>query len=593
MVVWIAAGLGALGCTGDPAKVNQPPNGNRPPSAVIDVPLGTPEGAEILFDGSGSSDPEGGSLTYLWDFGDHGTSTARSARHAFPDEGVYIATLTVRDAQGASSTDSVAIQVVNFPPVFTTLKTHPAPLPTEFAVPVDIVFFDPGLADRVTAHIEWGDGAVQMLVSDTTILSHTYNTPGRYTITVTATDGDGGTGTRATTVDIFDGYEVIDLGTLGGNAAFPVALNDRGQVVGQSTTADGRVHAFLWDNGVMRDLSEPGDLASEAQAITNSGVIAGYVSEADAYGGVDPSVVVWRSGTKTELGAVRIPYYPVLDSSDESVGVVALTTEDVVAWGYTYDNSVSAIWVNGVKQRLGDLHGRLYGPASARAMNNRRQIVGISTIDYIGGLEIYRAFIWENGAMRELKTPGFLPCGDDPERDCTFSLAVDINSVGTVVGYYTPTNNNYQGLRWVNDQPQLLGFEEPVAINSAGEVAGNDSIYRPGNGIFWRNQTLTRFRGAGGDPVRVTDMNDLGMITGHSVTTQGTLHVFVWKPGQQEATDLGVGLPASGGDMAGAIAMNARGDIIGWTTTCVRDYDQSCRVPYRGGTRAILWRVKP
>ena len=42
------------------------------------------------------------------------------------------------------------------------------------------------------------------------------------------------------------------LGTLGDARAY--AINDKGQVVGSSTTAEGTSYAFLWENGTMRDL---------------------------------------------------------------------------------------------------------------------------------------------------------------------------------------------------------------------------------------------------------------------------------------------------------------------------------------------------
>jgi len=60
-------------------------------------------------------------------------------------------------------------------------------------------------------------------------------------------------------------YSITDLGTLGGNNSFPLGINDRGQVVGWSETADidpnsgfPTFHAFLWNRGVMHDLGTLG-----------------------------------------------------------------------------------------------------------------------------------------------------------------------------------------------------------------------------------------------------------------------------------------------------------------------------------------------
>jgi probable HAF family extracellular repeat protein len=49
-------------------------------------------------------------------------------------------------------------------------------------------------------------------------------------------------------------YTVQDLGTLGGSTSNALGINDRGDVVGQATTETGDHHAFLFADGVMRDL---------------------------------------------------------------------------------------------------------------------------------------------------------------------------------------------------------------------------------------------------------------------------------------------------------------------------------------------------
>ena len=49
-----------------------------------------------------------------------------------------------------------------------------------------------------------------------------------------------------------------NLGSLGDGYSTAVAINDFGQVVGESETASGEIHAFLWNDGVMQDLGTLG-----------------------------------------------------------------------------------------------------------------------------------------------------------------------------------------------------------------------------------------------------------------------------------------------------------------------------------------------
>lgn len=69
---------------------------------------------------------------------------------------------------------------------------------------------------------------------------------------------------------------LTDLGTLGGEWTTARAINERGQVVGRSATNRGSDHAFLWQNGKMLDLGTlPGGRYSEAVAINDQGQIVG------------------------------------------------------------------------------------------------------------------------------------------------------------------------------------------------------------------------------------------------------------------------------------------------------------------------------
>jgi probable HAF family extracellular repeat protein len=91
-----------------------------------------------------------------------------------------------------------------------------------------------------------------------------------------------------------------DLGTLGGTLATPKALNDRGEVVGQSNTNyDAAFHAFLWKGSKMQDLGTFGGTYSAANAINGAGDVVGF---AQGYGSC--SAFLWRNGRKTNLGVV-------------------------------------------------------------------------------------------------------------------------------------------------------------------------------------------------------------------------------------------------------------------------------------------------
>ncbi len=114
-------------------RVSEPPP-NEPPTAHLSTtPNPVEPGQEVVLSGSSSTDPDGTVEEYSFEFGD-GTSTGwtgqASVSHSYTEDGEYVASLTVRDDDGAeSSSRSVLVTVrhVNLPPVATIVSIAPDP----------------------------------------------------------------------------------------------------------------------------------------------------------------------------------------------------------------------------------------------------------------------------------------------------------------------------------------------------------------------------------------------------------------------------------------------------------------------------------
>ncbi|WP_211349328.1 PKD domain-containing protein [Nocardioides litoris] len=113
-------------------RVDYAVNGSAPQVKVAATPSegGTP--LTVAFSSAGTSDPDGGTLTYAWDFGDGGTSTQPNPSHQYAKAGDYSATLKVTDSTGKSATGAVVVNVGNTRPV------------VDITAPIDGGFFAPG-----------------------------------------------------------------------------------------------------------------------------------------------------------------------------------------------------------------------------------------------------------------------------------------------------------------------------------------------------------------------------------------------------------------------------------------------------------------
>jgi PKD repeat protein len=90
---------------------------NKPPEVILTKSSGTAIiGEEIIFDASGSKDPEGGALTFLWFFADDNIEKSGPlVTYAYSTTGTKTVGLTVIDNQGAQTVSSAKITVNPLP----------------------------------------------------------------------------------------------------------------------------------------------------------------------------------------------------------------------------------------------------------------------------------------------------------------------------------------------------------------------------------------------------------------------------------------------------------------------------------------------
>ncbi|PLX82921.1 MAG: hypothetical protein C0616_01055 [Desulfuromonas sp.] len=144
----------------------------------------------------------------------------------------------------------------------------------------------------------------------------------------------------------WDGGAMYPVDHLGGGASVAADLNNSDQVVGGALTADGKTHAFIWtlaanEKGVIVDLGTLGGENSFALAINESGQVTGWSETGATYQeeGVTLPIVhafLWDNGTMYDLGVHDDFYdYPFTPPFPFSEGI------DINDSGRTTGNSIT------------------------------------------------------------------------------------------------------------------------------------------------------------------------------------------------------------------------------------------------------------
>jgi probable HAF family extracellular repeat protein len=375
-------------------------------------------------------------------------------------------------------------------------------------------------------------------------------------------------------------YKLVELGTFGGPTSYinPVgnggpSMNRRGMVVGSSMTSipiptnqngfscpsppNAVFHAMQWgDDGVtdLGSLGNPSD-CSNALGINDDGVVVG-VSE---NGKLDPltgvlqlRAVRWKDGRIKNLGTFggNHSLASSINNRGQTVGFALNTVPDNFSLFDVYFGGPSAgtqtrafLWENGHKRDLKTLGGP---DALATFVNDRAQVAGISytnsTPNSTTGYPTVDPFLWENGRMTDLGTLGG-----------TVGLPTGLNSQGQVIGQSSDAEDPgacapsvsdlancfpflWDGEKLINLYTSSVGgrFVTASAINDAGEVAGAAAFpNHPFDAAIWRSGVVTDLGVLPGDCFSLAlVINSKGQVAGGSFPCDFSAeHAFLWENG--------------------------------------------------------------
>ncbi|RLB31767.1 MAG: hypothetical protein DRH20_15450, partial [Deltaproteobacteria bacterium] len=231
-------------------------------------------GETITFSGAGTTDPDGDALTtFHWVFGDGTEAYGEQVTHAYASQGLYTVALHVTDERGRTGhgTASCTIGTPNRPPVAFVSGPYAGDAGSDIGFDGS-TSYDPD-GDSLTYEWDFGDG--QSGTGDT--VTHVYAAQGDYVVTLTVSDGRGGTAQSVTSAHVGPQNNPPQLGT----PAFDVSGVLQNTIIltftAHASDPDGDELIYTWGFGDGEVAA--GDTATHAYAAPGIYTVTLYVND--------------------------------------------------------------------------------------------------------------------------------------------------------------------------------------------------------------------------------------------------------------------------------------------------------------------------